>query len=321
MLSAVLFLILAWLSSLHDISSDGLYLLTLTLIQQYRYVGLRICAYQLARLFCQGGLVALVGWLTLHSTKLSAWRIIFIILSFCMLLLICIHWYTLPHTESHPQKNTHRFKHILVTTKNILQEWNSLPSIALIIIFIVLYNAADAQLMRIVPLFFMDNTANHGLAMSNFSMAIAQTIGISAMIVGAFALSFCLHKLSLRTTLRGATLLLFIANSGYLSLTLFPQPVTYIAFFIYGIAQFMFGFCNSAYMAFLMQQAGHRTYQAAYYALVTAVMSLSFLMFGLVSGYLQKFFHYQLFFLWIIVVGAVTLVFTYYFTNHYMRTT
>jgi len=36
---------------MHDFVTDGLYLLTLNLAQQYSYVGIRNCFYQVARIF------------------------------------------------------------------------------------------------------------------------------------------------------------------------------------------------------------------------------------------------------------------------------
>ncbi len=318
--SAILFFALALFSSWHDIGSDGVYLLTLNLSQQYHYVGLRNCSFQAARLFCQGGLIVMAGWLEnnwqVDHWRILSWHVTFGILAFIMLSLFGMHRYVLPRTEL-PGQAKLKLKSIVPTTKHILQEWLGLPQVILLSVFILIYNSADAQLMRIVPLFFMDPSARHGLSLSVLQMGEVQSVGVGSFIVGSFALSFCLRKFNLKTTLRWATVFLFVFNSGYLGLALYPKSAIGITFAVYGAAQFMFGFCNSAYMAFLMQQAGHQTYRAAYYALATATMSLSFLLFGLLGGYMNHLLNNFLFFLWIVFLGAFIMVFTYYFTKRY----
>jgi len=109
-----------------------------------------------------------------------------------------------------------------------------------------------------------------------------------------------------------------IANSAYIYLAVTQTHSLITLSFIYGAAQFMFGFCNSAYFAFLMKQAGSQKYQATYFAMATAIMSLSFLLFGLLSGYLQAVLSYPQFFIWIAFASGLIAIFTIYFTQYNM---
>lgn len=317
-ISVVLFFALAFFSSLHDIGSDGVYLLTLSIDQQHHYVGLRNCAYQAAKFFGQGVLVVIAGWLILKSNPYTAWRVIFLILSLIMLLIVYVHRYSLPTSEVRDQTGL-SLKSSLSTARSIFNEWFGIPQVILVTTFVLIYNATDAQLNRIVPLFFMDSKAHHGLSMSTMAMGVTQGVGVFFFIVGAFALSVGLKKISLKNILRGATVLLFMCNSSYLGLALFPKHSMVITLIIYGVAQLVFGFCNSAYMAFLMQESSHQRYPAACYALMTALMSLCFLIFGVLAGPLEYYLNYSLFFLWIIFSGAIVSVFTFYFTARCVR--
>jgi len=115
-----------------------------------------------------------------------------------MLALCCLHYYSLPATELAPKKSPQLIKQIIANTKSIALDWMKLPNIILITVFIILFNAADAQLLRVVPLFFMSGTAQGGLALNPIDMGLSQFVAILTFIFGAFALSMSLKAISLK---------------------------------------------------------------------------------------------------------------------------
>ncbi|RUR23557.1 hypothetical protein [Legionella qingyii] len=60
MISSIGFVGLAFISSLHDIVSDGIYLLNLSHEEQKKYVALRSFFYQMGRLIIKGGLLVCI---------------------------------------------------------------------------------------------------------------------------------------------------------------------------------------------------------------------------------------------------------------------
>ena len=76
---------LALVSSVHDIVSDGVYLINLDEQNQKRYVGLRTVFFQLGRLGIKGGLLVLIAKLALYY-EVNVWRLFF---SVCLWL----RWY------------------------------------------------------------------------------------------------------------------------------------------------------------------------------------------------------------------------------------
>lgn len=80
-ISALGFFLLAFLSSLHDIVSDGVYIINLNQEEQKKYVAFRSFFYQMGRLIIKGGLLALIGALALHYA-FNVWRVFFSACSF-----------------------------------------------------------------------------------------------------------------------------------------------------------------------------------------------------------------------------------------------
>jgi PAT family beta-lactamase induction signal transducer AmpG len=70
------FTVIAFISSLHDIVADGVYLINLTDDEQKRYVALRSFFYQMGRLVIKGGLLVFIGNLAVHY-ELNVWRVFF----------------------------------------------------------------------------------------------------------------------------------------------------------------------------------------------------------------------------------------------------
>jgi|GEM_PF-6195296 len=294
--SVVLFLSVGCFSALHDISSDGYYLIALSLPDQYRCVGHRNCFYQLAQFTCHGGLIALAGWLALTWSVTIAWQMVLLIAATVMIIISMWHAWQLPQVESGTTGSS-RLAKLWPIQQDIIREWFSLKQKGLFLLFVLLFNGADAQLGRIVPLFFLDDTAQHGLALSTVQVSHVLAVGVVALIGGAFLLSRCLRSWSLYVVIRWASVAMIVSHVGYLLLVFKPIASLLGVMVIHAIAQAIFGFGNSAYMALLMKETGGKNYPAAFFALMTALMSLCFLVFGLSEAVLQVWLPFSMLFL------------------------
>ena len=227
-----------------------------------------------------------------------------------MSIITLYHFWQLPQDTLIPQNDKSFSQRILQTSREIISECRHTPHLTQVILFLLVFNAAEAQLLKVVPLFFMSKHQFHGLQLSDFNMGIIQILGVLAIIGGAFSLSYCLKKWSVGYLLKVSMLFLIVTNLVYWPMASHVTLPLWLTAIGYGLAQLMFGFANSAYMAYLMYLVEGRTYKAAFYALGTAVMSLSFLIFGMVSGLIKSHLSYQGFFIWIVTLSVLLFIYT-----------
>jgi len=144
-ISVLSFTGLAFMSSLHDIVSDGLYLHHLDEQSQKQYIALRTLCYQLGRLLIKGALLLLVGKLA-WSLSMNPWQLFFFILFALCLLLTVYHYLKIPEDRSERQVAKTDYLQVF---KQLLSHKTLLPALA----FIFFYNISDGQLQKIIPLY------------------------------------------------------------------------------------------------------------------------------------------------------------------------
>ncbi len=308
--SLICFFVLAFTSATYDTASDGFYLLNLNPQQQAYYVGIRTVFWQAAKVICTGGIITLVGLISIFYTKVTAWRIGFAILALIFLMFGIYHKITLPQTEkSQKQRSQNSFWHII---KNFF----TLPNVMLATVFLLIYNAAEAQLMRITPLFLLDKFSIGGLNINTMEVGIIYGFfGTVALLFGVLAASSYISRTSLKQNFGKITFITLCLNCGYLLLSYWQPHNLFIITGIIIITQFGAGLANAAYMIFIIKIFGVSEYKTTYYAIATAIMALGIMMFGAISGWLQQLLGYNLFFAWIILLSFLVYCFTIYTTK------
>ncbi len=309
-ISLICFFILAFTSATYDTASDGFYLLNLNTQQQAYYVGIRTVFWQAARVLCSGGIVTLIGLISLQYSKITAWRIGFAILALIFLMLGAYHKIVLPQTEkSQKQHSRSSFWHIM-------KSFFTLPNVMLATIFLLIYNAAEAQLMRIIPLFLLDKVTVGGLHLNTMDVGIVYGFfGTIALLLGVFAASSYISRTSLKQNFTKITFITLCLNCSYLLLSYWQPHNLFIITGVIAIAQFAAGMANGAYMIFIIRMFGVTEYKTTYYAIATAIMALGIMLFGAISGLLQQLLGYNLFFVWIILLSFIIYCFTIYTTK------
>lgn len=320
------FAAIATCGTLYDIATDGFYLRALLHKQQSLFVGLRSVAYNLAKLLAHGGVVALVGYIAIwRHDNTFAWRTGFVIYAVFFMLLATYHARVLPYAMQPIAATPHqkcaikiiKIKLLLLNFCQVfhssLQDFLRIPKVVYVLIFILFYNAAEAQIIKIVPLFFLDTLANGGM---NFGVAkvgwVCGIVGVSAVLLGISIGSWLVEKFTLQRCLIPLTFVMLIANSAYWLLsTGNKQHISFLVVSaIHGLAQFSCGLCNSAYMIFLLLLVKEQRYRTSQYALATTLMACGLIIFGAFSGYLQKFLGYNNFFIWIIMLYSLIFAYT-----------
>lgn len=310
-----LFFIMALFSSWHDICSDGLYLIALNRQQQINYVAIRTLAYQFARLMSQGGVVVIIGYLTQFFALNLAWCYGFTFLFIIMFLLTNYHRKTLPQSEG-----SKLFETEYTNTFVIFKEFFAQTHIIHIVLFLFIFNIAEAQLIKIVPLFLLDSHAAGGMNLTIEAVGfIYGTLGMIAMLLGITVSSQLIRHFSLKKCLNGTSALLLFSQFGYIMLSSYVSLNKVGIICIIVLTQFCFGLSNNAYMIAILDLVREKKFSMSFYAIATGIMAFGMLLPGAISGYIQQHIGYFNFFIWIIALQILVLFYTRFVISFFIN--
>ncbi len=305
-ISLFAFFALAFFSSVHDIVSDGVYLLNLTQTEQRQYVAWRGFFYQMGRLGIKGGLLILCSWIAM-SYQLEIWQLFFGSLFICSFLFTCYHYLSIPDV---PIKIESEQSDSGTIFKSLCSNSQLYPLLG----FVFLYNFSDAQIQRVIPLFLLDPD---GLALD--LSRVGELYGVSgtlALMAGIFISGLVLSRYTIESCLKYFTPLLLIGHFSFLALVCFKTSNTLLCLIIF-LNQFIFGIVNGVYMGYLLVIANKTNYPMSMYTLCTSVMALSYVIFGSVSGWIEWSLGYTCFFLYIFIANLLIIRLTYRVVNKY----
>ena len=342
--SAVVFMLMAIASATHDIAIDGYYMDALSIEQQALYVGVRNAFYKVAWLLGSGGLVFLAGTLA-EKTSLGVsggWLGAFLACTVLLGLCALFHKIALPEPERLEEVGQHEKKSLdfpasdssegeraRLSTKEFLSvflDWLEQPGIVAIVIYILIFRAGDALMLKMAQPFLLRPTSEGGLGISTADVGILYgTIGVAFLLVGGlfggwlvsrFGLKKCLLPTALIQNL--AILLYFWLASSRPSghaflfgfdLSAWSQSIgvapefqkwfegnLFYTLLVNSAEQFSYGLGTAAYTVFLLTTV-KSSYKAAHYAIATAIMALGLMLPGAISGYLADSLGYAHFFL------------------------
>lgn len=308
-LTLLAFWLLAFSAATQDISTDGFYMLALEQHEQAAYVGVRSLFYRLAVIVGQGLLVVLAGWLIdLNGSAVVAWTLVFALLAAMFILLALYHQWALPRPASDQVRADGAS--VLTTFITIFVEFLKKKNILVTLCFLLLYRFGEAQLLKIAPLFMLDSTANHGLALSNQMLGwINGTVGLIALTFGGLSGGFLIARFGLKRMLWPMAIAINLPHLAYVFLALVLPSNVWLIGTAVAIEQFGYGFGFTAYLMYLIMVADgeHKT---AHYAIGTGFMALSMLLPGLLSAPLQAYLGYANFFIWVCLAAVPTFVVT-----------
>ncbi len=291
---------LAFTSSIHDIVSDGLYMINLDESNQKRYVALRSFFYQMGRLVIKGGLLVAVGYYAFYW-HVNAWKIFFYSLSLISLVLAIYHLIKIPEVErGSPRVKKEYFSilHSLLTERSIYS----------VLFFIFIYPFSEAQMQKIVPLFLLDSV---GLDLSLPRVGeLYGILGGLALMLGIFTTGFLMTRYKIEHCLSKLTLLLLFSHLLFL-IVAYWEIHSLLVWGVIALSQFVFGLVNGAYMGYLLSVANQSRYPMSMYTLCTAIMALSYVLFGSLSGLLEQQFGYCGFFFYIFVANCGLVIITF----------
>jgi len=274
-----LFAVVAFCSSTHDIAADGLYIASLSTREQAAYAGWQSGFYSLARLFSQGGLIILAGYLEARMDTPHAWMAIFAAMGLILVALGLYHAHALPSGGA--ARHSGSLHAIAATFWDVLVSFLRKPNIYVLLLFILLYRAGEGQVVTIGPLFLVDkrSAGGLGLTMDQFG-TIYGTFGTVAFLAGTVLGGYFTSRLGLRRALLPLICAMNFPNLAYVYLsTALPTNHLRIASAM-SVEMFGYGFGFVGVMLLMMQEIAPGKYQTAHYAFANSLMNLGLMIPG-----------------------------------------
>jgi MFS transporter, PAT family, beta-lactamase induction signal transducer AmpG len=305
--SMALLALVAFCSATHDIAADGLYISSLSTKDQAAYVGWLGAFYNVARVFCAGGLVVLAGLLESRGSTVRAWMSVFVLLGGMLVVLAFYHRLALPSGGA--ARESESVGQMYRRLADVFASFFKKPHIWLFLLFILLFRAGEGQVVAIGRLFLLDQRSVGGLGLSTGQVGtIYGTFGTVAFLAGSILGGYFAAGLGLKRALLPLIVIMNLPNAAYLYLSV-TQPTTALPVTLaMCVEMFGYGFGFVGLTLFMMQEVAPGPYQTAHYAFATAVMNLGFQLAGAVSGKIQVAIGYQRFFVWVLLSAIPALV-------------
>jgi MFS transporter, PAT family, beta-lactamase induction signal transducer AmpG len=295
------FWLMAFSSATHDIAADGFYLLGLDESNQAAFVGLRSTFYRIAMITGQGALVVLAGTLEPKLGIAHAWSITFYVIAGSFLILYLYHRFILPYPVSDKPTRENRSKSIISEFTRTFILFFRRRDILLILLFLLFYRFAEAQLVKLVSPFLLDVHEKGGLGLSTSEVGVVYgTVGMIALTAGGLLGGYVISKQGLRRWLWPMVIITHTPDLMFVYLSQFQPINLWLINSAVALEQFGYGFGFTAYTMYMIyvSQGDHRT---AHYAICTGIMALGMMLPGMISGKIQELIGYQHFFIWVMV--------------------
>ncbi|MCP4176998.1 MAG: AmpG family muropeptide MFS transporter [bacterium] len=308
-----IFWIMAFASSTHDISGDGLYLEALSKEQQAFYVGWAATLYRIAMLIGQGGLVTLVGILFhTYSVKVS-YSIVFGGVALFFALIVIYNSFMLPvpkKLKTDNNKPHQPLKYFCTEFVEIIVTFFKKKNIVIFILFLLFYRFAESQLSKISSLFMLDSVKVGGLGLSTADVGIIYgTFGVLALTIGGIASGYLIYRYGLKKMIWISVLAINIPDVVYVYMSYFQPSSMGIISLCVVVEMLGYGVGFSAFMLYMMKISRGK-YKTAHMAICTAFMALGMMIPGMFSGYIQNYLGYKHFFIWIMIATIPSFIIT-----------
>jgi len=305
------FWLMAFSSATHDIAADGFYMLGLKEHEQAFFVGIRATFYRIAFIAGQGLLVILAGQIEESTGDIPyAWMITFFILAGLFILFFIYHIFILPHPKSDSKRSEVRLKKFFNEFIRTFASFFKKKEILLILLFILFYRFAEAQLAKMTIPFLVDTNEAGGLALTTSQVGVVYgTVGIIALSLGGILGGIAAAKKGLKFWIWWMLIAINLPNVVYVYLS-YTQTTNFILINVcVAIEQFGYGFGFTAFMLYLIY-ISEGEFKTAHYAIATGFMALGMMLPGMISGWIQEQIGYQNFFIWICISTVPAFIIT-----------
>jgi PAT family beta-lactamase induction signal transducer AmpG len=296
------FWLMAFSSATHDIAADGFYMLGLKEYQQSFFVGIRSTFYRIAMLAGQGLLVILAGQIEESSGNISyAWMITFLILAALFILFFIYHLFILPQPKSDSPREKIQVEYFIKEFLRTFISFFKRKEIIVIVLFILLYRFAEAQLVKMASPFLLDSKVVGGLALSTTQVGIVYgTVGVAALVFGGILGGIVASLKGLKYWIWWMLIAINLPDLVYVYLAATQTSNFILINICVAVEQFGYGFGFTSFMLYLIY-ISQGEFKTAHYAIATGLMALGMMLPGMISGWIQEQIGYLHFFIWVCI--------------------
>ncbi|MCX7875265.1 MAG: MFS transporter [Melioribacteraceae bacterium] len=236
------------------------------------------------------------------------WSVTFGLISLIFFLFFIYHKIVLPYSLKDEalihKKNTTFGKEFFRSFARYFEK----KKIIQIILFLLLYLFARAQITKIIPLFLSDETSLGGLSVSVFNLKIIKGIvTVLSFAIGNIIAGIMIYKKGLKSLMTIFTIMMNIPLVVYIYLSWF-QPVNFwIISTLIAIDNFGFGF-GFALIIMYMINVSEGDYPASHFSISFGFMSLGLLLSEMLSFVLKDSFGYKYFFIWVLITSIPSFI-------------
>lgn len=286
-MTLIFFWLIAFFSATHDISADGLYLISLDSHRQASFVGVRSTFYRISSIAGQGGLVLLAGYFETSLGNIPfAWALVFGILSLFFFLISIYHIFFLPRTkEDRPIEGVNR-KTVLKDFFKTFATFFRKRHIFTALIFMLFYRFPEALCVKLIQPFLLTSREIGGLGLTTGEAGLANgTIGVAGLLLGGIAGGVAISRGGLKRWLFPMAASLTLPCIFYCMLAMW-QPTSFLLISItIFVEQFGYGFGFSAFMMYLLYFSKGES-ATTHYAFCTAFMAIGMMVPGMFAGWI-----------------------------------
>lgn len=296
-ITLIFFWLIAFFSATHDISADGLYLISLSSHQQAAFVGVRSTFYRVASIAGQGGLVLLAGYFESSLGEIPlAWTYVFALLSLFFFIVFLYHIFTLPRSRNDKavkDVNRHTFlSDFLKTFVSFFHKTHIWAALA----FMLLYRFPEALCIKLVQPFLLASREIGGLGLTTAQAGLVNgTIGVAGLLLGGILGGIAISKVGLKKLLFPMAASLTLPCVFYCMLAMWQPTSLFLIMVAIFLEQFGYGFGFSAYMLYLLYFSRGES-ATSHYAFCTAFMAVGMMIPGMFAGWLHQWLDTYVFF-------------------------
>lgn len=289
-----LFWLMAFSSATHDIAADGFYMIGLSDRMQSAFVGIRSTFYRIATIFCQGVVIIIAGNLekSLENPQ-QAWMWTFygaaaLMLVFALYHAIAFGTWVKPYSkaDTEPLEKKDVFRELVSTIRSFFKKEHVWVTIG----FLLLYRLPEAILVKLCPLFLLDNSEAGGLGLTTVELGFVQgTIGALGLIIGGILGGILISIYGFRKLLWPMVFAITLPDIVYIYLAYALPDSLAIINACFFVEQFGYGFGFTAYMLYMLYFA-KGAYATSHYAFCTLFMALSMMLPGILLGQAMAWF-------------------------------
>ena len=227
-----------------------------------------------------------------------AWLLTFLLMAILFILFFVYHKFALPVSEQDTSRKPESFLKDYINTFVLFFRKKN---IGLAIAFLLLYRLAESQLVKLASPFLLDNQEVGGLALTTGEVGFVYgTVGLIMLTIGGLLGGFLAAKDGLKKWIWFMIIAINLPDAVYIYLAHYQPDNFLVVNLCIGIETFGYGFGFTAYMLYMIY-ISEGDYKTVHFAITTGFMALGMMIPGMFSGYIQEFFGYENFFIWVLI--------------------